>query len=324
MTLTARAFWVREPGQGEIFEQEVLEPGADEVRVRTLFSGISRGTESLVFKGQVPPSQYAAMRAPFQEGDFPGPVKYGYASVGRVEQGPVELQDQSVFCLFPHQDYYVVPAVAVLPLPKGLPPERAILAANAETAINVVWDAELGPGDRVCVIGGGVVGCLVAWLAARIPGTCVTLVDVQADRAALATAFGADFALPDQAPRNQDVVIHTSASEAGLATALGCAGNEACVVEASWYGTSQPNAPFGEAFHARRLTLRSSQVGQLPPARRPRWDHRRRLALALSLLNDPRLDTLISGQSHFDELPQVFPRLAESAGQVLCHRIVYP
>jgi threonine dehydrogenase-like Zn-dependent dehydrogenase len=324
MTLTAKAFWVRAPGQGEIFEQELVEPGAAEVLVRTLFSGISRGTESLVFQGQVPPSQYSAMRAPFQEGDFPGPVKYGYASVGRVTQGPAELRDQSVFCLFPHQDHYVVPASAVLRLPEGVPPERAILAANAETAINVIWDARLGPGDRVCVIGGGVVGCLVAWLAARIPGTCVTLVDVQPDRAALARTLGASFALPDQAPEDQDVVIHTSASEAGLATALGCAGSEACVVEASWYGTSRPSAPFGEAFHARRLTLRSSQVGQLPPGRRPRWDHRRRLALALSLLTDPRLDTLISGQSHFDELPQVLPSLAEGGGQVLCHRIVYP
>lgn len=324
MKLTARAFWVREPGQGEIVEQELIEPRADEVRVRTLFSGISRGTEALVFQGQVPPSQYAAMRAPFQEGDFPGPVKYGYSSVGRIEHGPKQLQDRAVFCLFPHQDHYVVPASAVLPLPDDVPPERAILAANAETAINVIWDAGIGPGDRVCVIGGGVVGCLVAWLTVRIPGTRVTLIDLQAERAGLAELLGARFAHPDQAPEDQDVVIHTSASEAGLATALACAGPEACVVEASWYGTAQPRAPFGEAFHARRLTLRSSQVGQLPPARRPRWDHRRRLALALNLLTDPRLDALISGQSHFDELPQLLPRLAQGGGQVLCHRIVYP
>lgn len=324
MTLTARAFWVREPGQGEILEQELCEAGTDEVRVRTLFSGISRGTEALVFQGQVPRSQFTAMRAPFQEGDFPGPVKYGYANVGRIERGPEELQDRSVFCLFPHQDRYVVPAGAVLPLPEDVPPERAVLAANAETALNVIWDAGVGPGDRVCVIGGGVVGCLVTWLAARMPGSTVTLVDLQAERAPLAEMLGARFVHPAQAPGDQDVVIHTSASEAGLATALGCAGDEACVVEASWYGTSQPRAPFGEDFHARRLTLRSSQVGQLPPARRPRWDHRRRLALALRLLADPRLDALISGQSRFDELPQLMPRLAEGRGEVLCHRIVYP
>lgn len=321
---TARAFWIREPGQGEIFEQELPDAGPGEVRVRALFSGISRGTESLVFQGRVPPSQYEAMRAPFQEGDFPGPVKYGYASVGKVEQGFDALLGQTVFCLYPHQDIYVVPVSAVLAVPASVPPRRAILAANAETAVNIIWDANIGPGDRVCVIGGGVVGCLVTWLAARIPGTVVTLVDLEASRAGLADQLGAGFALPDSAPADQDVVVHTSASEAGLTTALGCAGNEASVVEASWYGSTQPSAPFGEAFHARRLTLRSSQVGQLPPARRPRWDYRRRLALALGLLDDPRLDRLISGESRFSELPATLPRLATGGGQVLCHCINYP
>jgi threonine dehydrogenase-like Zn-dependent dehydrogenase len=323
MHRTAKAFWIREPGQGEIFEQEVKEAGPGEVRVRTLYSGISRGTESLVFQGRVPASQYQAMRAPFQEGDFPGPVKYGYASVGRVEQGAKELLDQLVFCLFPHQDVYVVPEHAVIPVPGSVPAERAILAANAETAVNIAWDAEIGPGDRVCVIGGGVVGCLVTWLAARIPGTHVTLVDIEPSRSRLAEHFGAGFAKPDEAPDDQDVVIHTSASEPGLSTALACAGNEASIIEASWYGNMQPSAPFGEDFHARRLTLKSSQVGQLPPGRRPRWDHRRRLTLALSLLDDPALDQLISGQSRFAELPQTMVQLAQGSGQTLCHRITY-
>jgi len=324
MQATARAFWVREPGQGEIFEEELAQAQPDEVRVRTLFSAISRGTESLVFQGQVPPSQHQAMRAPFQEGDFPGPVKYGYSSVGRVEQGREDLLGQTVFCLFPHQDCYVVPEHAVVPVPDLVPPQRAILAANTETAVNILWDAHVGPGDRVCVIGGGVVGCLVTWLAARIPGTEVTLIDLEPERAHLAEKFGADFALPDGAPSDQDVVIHTSASENGLSTALECAGNEATIVEASWYGSAQPCAPFGEAFHARRLTLRSSQVGQIPPMRAPRWDYRRRLALALRLLEDARLDALINGECRFDELPETMPKLVKSGGQILCQRIIYP
>jgi len=323
MRATARAFWIREPGQGEIFEQELAKPGPDEVRVRALFSGISRGTESLVFQGQVPPSQHKAMRAPFQEGDFPGPVKYGYASVGEVEHGSDELLGQTVFCLFPHQDVYVVPQQAVVALPAAVPPRRAILAANTETAVNIIWDAHIGPGDRVCVVGGGVVGCLVTWLAARIPGTSVTLIDLEPSRAQVAESFGAEFALPASAPQDQDVIIHTSASEGGLSTALQCAGNEATIIEASWYGSSQPSAPFGEAFHARRLTLRSSQVGQIPPLRAPRWDYRRRLELALSLLDDPRLDALISGECRFDDLPETMPRLASGGGQILCHRITY-
>lgn len=322
-TTTARAFWVESPNRGALREHALTPPQAGEVQVRACYSGISRGTEALVFGGRVPPSQYPSMRAPFQAGDFPGPVKYGYASVGVVEQGPGALRGRCVFCLYPHQDRYVVPAEAVVALPDGLPAERAILAANTETALNVIWDARIGPGDRVCVIGAGVVGCLVAWLAGRIPGTEVTLVDLQPARAAIAGRLGTGFAAPDRAPREQDVVIHTSASASGLRSALACAGPEARVVEASWFGDTSPAVPLGEDFHARRLQLVSSQVGQLPADRRARWSYRRRLAKALELLVDPAPDCLISGESRFEDLPGLMPELAEGSGQVLCHRIVY-
>jgi NADPH:quinone reductase-like Zn-dependent oxidoreductase len=320
----ATAFWIPTPGRGEL-RRETLPPlPADHVRVTALYSGISRGTESLVFHGHVPPTEYQRMRAPFQAGDFPGPVKYGYASVGRVDSGPAELEGRSVFCLHPHQDRYQVPATAVTPLPEGLPPGRAVLAANMETAINGIWDAGIGPGDRVCVIGAGVVGALVAYLAARIPGTRVTLVDIKKDRAVLARALGASFAQPEAAPGDQDRVIHVSGQPGGLDRALTLAGDEGLILEMSWYGDRPVTLPLGGAFHARRLTLRSSQVGHLPPSRTTRWDHRRRLALALELLQDPVLEPLISGESDFAALPHVMPSLVEGAGQVLCHRIRYP
>ncbi len=322
-TIQARAFWVEAPDRGALREEPLAPPQPGEVLVRTHYSGISRGTESLVFGGRVPPSQHEAMRAPFQCGDFPAPVKYGYASVGEVEQGPAELRGRPVFCLYPHQDCYVAPADAVIPLPEGLPTERAVLAANTETALNVAWDARIGPGDRVCVIGAGVVGCLTAWLAGRIPGTEVTLVDLKPARAGIADRLGVRFATPDQVPGEQDVVIHTSASAAGLRTALACAGLEARVVEASWFGDAAPAVPLGEDFHARRLKLISSQVGQLPADRRVRWTYRRRLGKALDLMRDPALDCLISGESRFEELPALMPRLARSSGEVLCHRIIY-
>ena len=322
-TVQARAFWVEAPDRGALRDEQLALPQPGEVLVRTRYSGISRGTESLVFGGRVPPSQYRAMRAPFQCGDFPAPVKYGYASVGEVEQGPADLRGRPVFCLFPHQDRYVAPSDAVIPLPEGLPPERAVLAANTETALNVAWDARIGPGDQVCVIGAGVVGCLTAWLAGRIAGTEVTLVDLKQTRAEIADRLRVHFATPDQAPGEQDVVIHTSASAAGLSTALACAGLEARVVEASWFGDAAPAVPLGEDFHARRLKLISSQVGQLPADRRVRWSYRRRLAKALELLADPALDCLISGESRFEELPELMPRLASGSGEVLCHRIIY-
>jgi threonine dehydrogenase-like Zn-dependent dehydrogenase len=317
----ALAFWVTAPGRGEIRAQRLPAPGQGEAVVRALYSGVSRGTESLVFAGRVPASEYGRMRAPFQEGDFPGPVKYGYSSVGLVERGPADLAGRTIFCLFPHQTRYVVPATALHVVPDGVPPARAVLAANLETALNGLWDAGLRPGDRVAVIGAGVVGCLVAWLAAAVPGCEVELIDVAPGRAAIAAALGLSFAEPGQATPEADCVIHASGTSAGLATALRLAGTEATIVEMSWFGDGEVALPLGGAFHARRLTLRASQVGSLPAAQRPRWTHRRRLALALSLLTDGRRDALVSAESAFADLPATLPALA--AGVALCQRIRY-
>lgn len=293
--------------------------------MRALHSGISRGTETLVFRGEVPVSEFDRMRAPHQAGDFPAPVKYGYNSVGLVEQGPPDLLGRTVFCLYPHQTHYVVPATAVHVLPSDVPPARAVLAANLETAINALWDAAPRLGDRIAIVGGGAVGLLVAWLAARLPGCQVQLVDTQVARRAIAQQLQVDFALPGDARPEADLVIHASGQSEGLATALNLAAFEATVIELSWYGERPVNVPLGGAFHARRLTLRSSQVGQVATAQRARWDYRRRFALALSLLNDPALDALITDAAPFAELPAVLARLSASrADTTLCHRIDYP
>ena len=285
-------------------------PGAGEVTVRTLFSGISRGTESLVYRGAVPKSEHVRMRAPFQEGSFDGPVKYGYSNVGIVEAGPAALVGRPVFCLYPHQTRYVVPESSVHPLPAAVPPRRAVLTANLETAINGLWDAGPRIGDRICVVGGGVVGLLVGWLAAALPGCAVQLVDTNPARATIARDLGLAFAGADEAAPDADLVVHASGNPAGLALALQLAGTEATVLEMSWYGSQPVSLPLGEAFHSRRLALRSSQVGAIAPAQRARWSHARRLRLALDLLADPRLDQLVGGETPFDELPALMARLA--------------
>ena len=324
MSGEASAFWIAEPGRGEIRRERLAAPAADGVLVEALWSGISRGTEALVFAGRVPPSEWTRMRAPFQAGEFPAPVKYGYASVGRVVQGPQALTGRAVFVLHPHQTQYVVPSSAVHPLPDDVPPRRAVLAANLETALNVVWDAEVQPGDRVAVIGGGTVGCLTAWLAGRMPGCEVQLVDVNPRRDAVARAMGVSPARPDDATREADVVVHASGTPDGLQQALALAGDEARFVEASWFGDGLVPLPLGGAFHARRLTIVSSQVGRVPPGRRSRWDTRRRMQVALGELRHEALDALITGESRFDELPAVMARLAEAPGDTLCHCIRYP
>ncbi len=276
-----------------------------------------------MFNGTVPASEYLRMRAPFQEGDFPFPVKYGYINVGVVEAGPEHLLGQCVFCLYPHQTRYSVPADAVTPIPAQIPASRAVLCANLETAINALWDAQPNIGDRISVVGGGVVGCLVAWLAAKIPGCEVELVDINSGRDELADRLGAHFKLPTDASDERDLVIHASATEQGLQTALKLAGFEATVLELSWYGDTAVSVPLGQAFHSRRLQLRSSQVGQIAPAQRSRWDYRRRLALAMKLLEDETLECLISGESDFQNLPETMARLTSAGKNVLCHRIRY-
>lgn len=320
---SARAFWIAAPGRGELRGEAPAEPRAGEVGVRALYSGVSRGTEALVFAGHVPASEFQRMRCPFQSGEFPAPVKYGYASVGEVTAGPPELIGQVVFCLHPHQERYVVPCDAVYPLPPAVPAHRAVLAANLETALNGVWDAGIAPGDRVSVIGAGSVGCLVAWLARRVIGCEVELIDINSGRATVAHALGASFAEPDEACGNADVVVHASGSPQGLALGLRLAGFEASVLELSWYGDRPVTLALGEAFHSRRLTLKSSQVGAVAERKRARWPSRRRLELALSLLADPALDVLINSEGVFEALPETLARLAEAPGDVIMHRVRY-
>src|SRR4051794_18885087 len=319
----AHAFWLRAPGRGEIRPVALPEPGRGDVVVRTLRSGVSRGTETLVFRGGVPASQYAAMRAPFQEGGFPGPVKYGYLNVGAVEQGPPKLRGRTVFCLYPHQTAYVVPAAAVVVVPEEVPPARAVLAGTVETAVNALWDVPPRLGDRVTVVGAGMVGCCVARVLRRFPAVQVTLVDVDSGRADVAAALGVDFALPADAADGRDLVVHASGTSAGLQRSLDLLAPEGTVIDLSWYGDSQVQLSLGGAFHSRRLGIRASQVGTLSPARSGRRATADRLALALDLLRDPAFDALISGQSRFGELPDVMARLAAGRLPALCHTITY-
>ena len=320
----AQALWYVGPGQAEIRRENLAPPGAQDVRVRALFGALSRGTEALVCGGHVPESEYGRMRAPFMTGEFPFPVKYGYATVGRIVDGPDALPGRPVFTLHPHQDLFNIPASAAIPLPEHLPPQRAVLAANMETALNAVWDAAPGPADRIAVVGAGVVGSLVAYLCGRLPGAEVTLIDINPARAELARALGVGFARPETANGDCDLVVHASGHPSGLDTALALAGDEATVLELSWYGDAPVTASLGGAFHSRRLRLVSSQVGRIAPSHRPRWTHARRLAAALTLLADARLDALLEPAVAFHDLARRLPDILSAGNGILCQLITYP
>jgi threonine dehydrogenase-like Zn-dependent dehydrogenase len=318
----ARALWTVGVSHAEIRHEPVSPPAPGEVTVRTLESGISRGTEALIFAGRVPESEWGRMRCPFQAGDFPFPVKYGYAAVGIVEDGPPERLGQRVFCLHPHQTRFTLPEAAAIPVPDAVPTRRAVLAAQIETALNATWDAAPRIGDRIAVVGGGAIGCLTAWLCARLPGTEVTLIDLNPARALVAAALGVAFATPHEAPQDCDLVFHASGTGGGLALALSLAGFEAEIVELSWYGDATVTVPLGGTFHSQRLSLRASQVGSVAPARRGRWSHGRRLALALALAADPRLDVLVEASTPFDRMPEALPTILGRPG-ALFHRATY-
>jgi NADPH:quinone reductase-like Zn-dependent oxidoreductase len=323
MAETAQALWYVGPGKAQIQGESLglLPDGA--VRIRAIHGAISRGTESLVAAGRVPPSEYERMRAPFMAGAFPFPVKYGYATVGTVERGPPHLQGRSVFTLHPHQTVFDVPADAAVPIPPDVPPARAILAANMETALNALWDAGSGPFEKVAVVGAGVVGSLAGLLCHKLAGADVTLVDVNPARAAVAKALNLRFAPPNAAPTECELVFHASASSAGLATALSLATDEATIIELSWYGSTPVTVPLGGAFHSRRLKLISSQVGKVAPSHRRDWTHRRRLEHAIGLLADARLDVLIEPPIAFEDLPDRLPAILAPGSATLCQRIDY-
>ncbi len=321
--MTAQAFWITGPGAGDIRGAELPDAGPDDVVVRALFSGVSRGTERLVLQGRVPESQHDLMRAPFQDGDFPAPVKYGYLNVGVVEAGRADLLGRTVFCLYPHQTRYVVPASAVTPLPPDVPAERAVLAGTMETALNALWDAAPLLGDDVAVVGAGMVGCCVARLLVQIPGVRVTLVDTDPTRAVVAAALGVEFSSPTAARGGRDLVVHTSATSAGLQTSLALLAPDAEVLELSWYGDTEVTLALGGSFHSSRLAVRASQVGAVARKQRDRRTTQQRLALALELLRDPALDVVLTGRSAFQDLPDVLPQLADGRLPALCHVISY-
>jgi hypothetical protein len=317
MAVTAQALWYVGPSQAEI-RDEVLGPvPAGMVRVRARQGAISRGTEALVAAGRVPPSEHQRMRAPFMAGDFPFPVKYGYATVGTLESG------EMVFALYPHQTVFDVPADAAVPVPATVPAARAVLAANMETALNAVWDAGDDAFGKITVVGAGVVGALTGFLCRTLAAAEVTLVDINPARARIAEVLGLRFALPDQAPTECDLVFHASASSAGLATSLGLARDEATIIELSWYGDTPVTVPLGGAFHSRRLKLVASQVGKVAPSHRREWSYRRRLEHAIGLLADDRLDVLLEPAIAFADLPQHLSAVLAPGSATLCQVIDY-
>jgi NADPH:quinone reductase-like Zn-dependent oxidoreductase len=321
--VVARSLWYVKPGVAELRTERLAPPRTGEARVATLYSAISRGTERLVANGEVPESEWTRMRAPLQSGTFPYPVKYGYSATGVVTAGSETLTGKTVFCLHPHQDHFQVSEDMLTVVPDGIPAKRATLAANMETALNAHWDAGTQPGDNVLIVGAGVVGLLVAHLAQRMAGTNVTITDIDAGKSEICAALGLTFKMPDSLPKDNRIVFHTSATGAGLETALNASAFEGRIVELSWYGARTATVRLGGAFHSQRLSIISSQVGHVAPSQRANVSHRQRLTKAIAMLDDERLDRLVTDEIDFDNAPAALPQIFASQSAGPCPIIRY-
>ncbi|GFZ81618.1 dehydrogenase [Nesterenkonia alkaliphila] len=308
-TTPAHEFWIEAPYSARVRETALPEPGAEEVLIETEFSALSPGTETLIYRGEVPETVTALMAAPQQLGELPCPVSHGYLNVGRVSRGPQELLGQRVFTLAGHRSHVVVPGADCHPVPEGMPSERALLAGIAEVGLNAVWESQVTLGDRVAVVGAGLVGLVTALLLQRLSPARLQVLETAPGRRRRAQQLGLDAVSPEAAEADNDAVLHTSATALGLARALEITGDDAVLVEMSWYGAAEPQVPLGADFHARRLRLISSQVGQVAAPRRLRRSRSSRLAAALNLL-DERFDALVTGSSPLEQLPQVMDAFA--------------
>lgn len=321
MTL-ARSFWLTEKGRGVLRRETLPAPAPGWCVVQTLFSAVSPGTERLVALGKVPAALREEMACPYMGGGFPFPVKYGYSLVGEVIDGPPKLRGRRVHILHPHQDVCVVRVEDARPLPDSLPPARATLASNMETAVTAAWDSGVVLGERVLVVGFGIVGALVAHVLGRGPAVEVEVVDRRPDRRRLAEAMGFR-ASGAPGPDAYDLAFDTSGSPSGLQAAIDAVGVEGRVVAVSWYGTEPARLALGGTFHSRRKRILSSQVSRIPGALQPRFDRARRTALVFRLLESPELDRLMGPRVPFAELPKAYETLVGRTPEGLSPLIVY-
>ncbi|MEM9671559.1 MAG: zinc-binding alcohol dehydrogenase [Bacteroidota bacterium] len=301
------ALWHLSERESSIRSQSLPPLKTDECLIESLFSLVSSGTETLVANGQVPAELQDSMQVPYMEGSFGFPLKYGYSLVGKVIEGSENLVDRYVHLLHPHQQHCVVKETDVTVIPEGIPPQRAVLASNLETALNAVWDSHLSAGDRVLVVGMGLIGSLVALLASQFPATQIRVAETDPTRQSLAREQG--FSLYDPSDTPFDVAFHSSGSSTGLQTAIDAVGYEGQVIELSWYGTRSAEVKLGGSFHQQRKQIISSQVSQLPAHRQARWDYRRRKQTVLDLLQDDGWDDFLTATVDFTDVPALFDQL---------------
>ena len=333
---TSLSVWFPSAREVELRSETVPDVGPEEVRLEAIASAISHGTEMLVYRGQVPDG--LDLDLPTLRGSFNFPIKYGYASVGRVVEAGARVtclaRGDAAFVHHPHQSTYVVPATMPVRLAGDLDPTLGVFLANVETATNVVVDAAPRLGERVAVFGQGVVGLLITQLLRRTGVSQIIVVEPVARRRELACDVGADVALGAHSAAEAirdltdglgvDLAIEASGSPAALDPALDALAFGGTCVVCSWYGTKPVELKLGGAFYRRRLRIVSSQVSTIDAGLQPRWTHQRRLSLARDLLPNLKLSSLISHRIPFERAAEAFALVDQQLEQAVQVVLTYP
>ncbi len=312
--MDAHALWHVDPAHSVLRQQTLgkLTPG--ECLVKTRFSMVSLGTERLVCKGGMSPEAYGPMTVPYMQGAFSFPLTYGYSLTGEVIDGPQEWLGERVHAMHPHQDLCVIHSHDLTVVPGNVPLDRAVLASNLETAVNGVWDGQPIMGQRVLVIGYGLIGALIAHLVKPIPGIELHIHDIRGSRKELAIANGHHvWDAAESQPGDYDLIFHTSASSAGLQFAIDHTREEGRVIEMSWYGNQTVNLDLGASFHYGRNRIISSQVSRIASPALPHFDHHRRKSLIFQLLADDAYHKFLGEGIVFDQSPSFFSDLRKNS-----------
>lgn len=309
--LSAESFWIRKKNNSFIKKHSISIPQNNEVLVKTIYSGISYGTEKIVYSGNVPKSQRSLMRCPYQEGEFGSNVKYGYMNVGKVMNGPSKLVNRYVYTLYPHQTQYVLPLEELTFIPKLIPIKRCLLTANMETAINAMWDTLPTCGDKILIIGAGIVGFLMAYILMTIIGIEILLIDTDKEKSKIAKIFGIKFSCSIPKSYNANIIYECSGNPSVIDILSSHVNDETVICIMSWYGNSVSNINFGNEFFSKRTKILFSQVAKVSHNRDKYWNNKKRKDLAISLLNDDKLDNLIEKDMiSFHDLPEFFSNTA--------------
>jgi len=319
--LKIQALWHINPVSSDILRSEP-EIQKNQCLLQSKYSLISVGTERTVSMGKVPVDLHDSMAVPYMKGAFSFPVKYGYSLVGKVLKGPSEWMGRNVHLMHPHQDYCYSNLSDLFILPPTIPLKRATLISNMETAVNAIWDSQVSIGDRVVVVGFGLIGSLVALIVRQIPGVEVQVVEIDKSRQQVARSLG--FGVSDSCKKNHfDMAFHASGSATGLQNAIDAVGLEGPIIELSWYGNRKVDISLGTTFHSLRKQLISSQVSFIPSTKQSGWDFKRRKKTVLNLLHNPVFDHLLDTEVPFKESPSVFEKIRNNDWEPLTCVVKY-